>query len=214
MTKNKQVFIIGAGGHGRVAYEIIKLNGYQVLGFINDNIELKGQKIDSIPVLGDFAWLLDNINDEKVFIAIGDNERRAEYFYRLLEHGLELINAVHPTAILSPTAEIQGRNILLAMGSIIGTKAVIKDNVIINTGAILDHEVLIEKHVHISPGVKIAGRCNVGEFTHVGIGATLIQDIDVGRNCIIGAGAVVLKNVPDGWLAAGVPAALKKELKA
>jgi acetyltransferase-like isoleucine patch superfamily enzyme len=50
------------------------------------------------------------------------------------------------------------------------------------------------------------GRVEIGENTWVAAKATIARDVRIGAHCIVSASAVVLNDVPDGHLAAGVPA--------
>ena len=38
------------------------------------------------------------------------------------------------------------------------------------------------------------------------MGATIMPGVTIGKNCVIGAGAIVTRNIPDGSVAAGIPA--------
>ncbi len=40
----------------------------------------------------------------------------------------------------------------------------------------------------------------------MGVGVRIVDGVKVGNGCVIGAGAVVLESIPDGSIAAGVPA--------
>jgi bifunctional UDP-N-acetylglucosamine pyrophosphorylase/glucosamine-1-phosphate N-acetyltransferase len=46
----------------------------------------------------------------------------------------------------------------------------------------------------------------------IGSDTMLVAPVRVGKNAMTGAGAVVTKDVPDGALAAGVPAVVKKTI--
>ncbi len=50
------------------------------------------------------------------------------------------------------------------------------------------------------------GKIVVGNNVNIGIGATILPGVHIGDNCIIGAGAMVTRDVPEGSVAAGVPA--------
>lgn len=53
------------------------------------------------------------------------------------------------------------------------------------------------------------GRVEVGENTWIAAKATLARNVTVGSHCIVSASAVVMTDVPDGHLAAGVPAEVR-----
>jgi len=44
----------------------------------------------------------------------------------------------------------------------------------------------------------------------VGIGSVATPGVRIGRACVIGAGSVVVRDVPDGAVAYGVPARLRR----
>lgn len=50
------------------------------------------------------------------------------------------------------------------------------------------------------------GKISVGDNTNIGWGAMILPGVSIGKNCVIGCGAVVTHDIPDGTVAAGVPA--------
>lgn len=50
------------------------------------------------------------------------------------------------------------------------------------------------------------GKIHVGERTFIGCNSTILPGVTIGKRCVIGAGSLVTKDVPDGCVAAGVPA--------
>src|SRR3954471_21446482 len=115
------VLIAGAGGHGRVVLDILRAAGqHVVVGFLDANQDLHGTEVAGVPVLGHLN-LLPKLKAKGVggaIVAIGDNRVRKSYAQKLAAAGLELVNAVHPSAILSATAEL-GRNVVVAPGAVI-----------------------------------------------------------------------------------------------
>lgn len=55
-------------------------------------------------------------------------------------------------------------------------------------------------------GVFKYGRIHIGERSFIGCNTTILPGVTIGKRCVIGAGSVVTKDVPDGCVAAGVPA--------
>ena len=53
------------------------------------------------------------------------------------------------------------------------------------------------------------GHVVVGENTWIAAKATIARNVTVGSHCIVSASAVVIRDVPDGHLAAGVPAEIR-----
>jgi UDP-perosamine 4-acetyltransferase len=178
-----------------------------VRGFIDADPALAGASVMDIPVMGAMN-MLPRLRQQKIggaIIAIGDNRVRDHCATKASAAGLELINAIHPTAVISPSAQI-GRNVVVAAGAVLGTEARIGDGVIINTGAIIDHECEIGAAAHICPGARLAGRVQVGSFAFIGLGSCIIQCLRIGAGATVGAGAVVTRDVATGQTVVGVPA--------
>jgi acetyltransferase-like isoleucine patch superfamily enzyme len=53
---------------------------------------------------------------------------------------------------------------------------------------------------------KARSHVRIGCNTFVGFGSIILPNVTIGRDCMIGAGSVVSRNIPDGSIAAGVPA--------
>jgi UDP-perosamine 4-acetyltransferase len=207
-----QVVILGAGGHGKVVLDILRAQGrYEPVGFVDADTQLTGTKVGGLPVLGPLN-ILPKLRQQKVahaIVAIGDNRTRLRYAGAVECEGFELINAIHPTAFVSPTARL-GVNVVVGPNASVITEAHLGDSAIINTGAIIEHECEIGDAVHVAPGACVAGRARVGAFAFVGIGAQVIQCLSIGDGATVGAGAVVLEDVPDGATVVGVPARVVK----
>ncbi|UCF35055.1 MAG: acetyltransferase [Phycisphaerales bacterium] len=205
----QKCLIIGAGGHGRVVLDIlVSMERFDVVGFVDSNPGLKGRRIDGLEVLGcldDVPRIRDERGVHCSIVAIGDNGVRRHFADRLGRYGLELINAIHPSAKLAHNVTL-GRNLVIAAGSVVCAHCQIGDSVILNTGCIVDHESLIGTATHICPGARLAGRVTVESGAFVGIGATIIQNIRVGYEAVVGAGAVVIQDVAPMSTVVGVPA--------
>jgi sugar O-acyltransferase (sialic acid O-acetyltransferase NeuD family) len=205
----RRVLIVGAGGHGRVVLDILLQTGrHEVIGFLDSNADIRGRRIDGFPVLGtpdNLAELAEAQRIEGIVVAIGDNGVRRGLARRVEAVGVELINAVHPSAALARNATL-GRNVVVAAGVVLCAHCQIGDSVILNTGCIIDHQTMIGEGSHICPGVRVAGRVKIESGAFVGIGATIIPKVTLGCESIVGAGAVVIEDVPALATVVGVPA--------
>jgi len=207
--------IVGAGGHGRVVLDILtNAREHEVVGFLDSNRELAGRRMDGRQVLGDLSLLprlREEMNVEGAVVAIGDNGVRRDFAQRIEDGGLELINAIHPSANLAHNVTL-GRNTVVAAGALVCAHCQIGDSVILNTGCIVDHESMIGTATHICPGARLAGRVTVESGAFVGIGATIIQNIRLGYESVVGAGAVVISDVHPMTTVVGVPAREIKDI--
>lgn len=201
------IVVIGAGGHGRVVLDILLCAGqHRVVGILDADPALQGTSLYGISVLGP-ANLLPKLRQQKVrgaVVAIGDNRIRRKYLAEIDAAGMDAVNAIHPSAIVSPRATL-GRNVVICAGAIVCTDATIADSVILNTGSRVDHECVIQEGAHLAPGAVLAGRVQVGPDAFIGLNASVIQCRSIGASAVVGAGAVVIRDVPADARVVGVP---------
>lgn len=204
------MYLFGASGHGKVIKDILQANGIKIKAFIDDNLnvnECNGCKV-----------IHNAIGLSPIIVSIGINRIRKQIVERLTSQAisdgnkLEFGIAIHPSAIVSPTAKI-GEGTVVMPGAIINADAIIGKHCIINTGATVDHECIVKDYCHIAPGVNICGGTTIGENTWIGVGSSVIQGLNIGNNCMIGAGSVVVKNIPDNVIAYGNPCRVIKNNK-
>jgi len=203
-----KVIVIGAGGQARTVASILRCYpDIEIECFIDKKVRGEGETICGAPVKEDFSLLqrLFKKGVSNAVIAIGDNSLRGDYAARVRKMGFNLINAVHPSAIIAAEATL-GKGVVVAAGAIICPFAQVGNNTIVNTGAIVEHEVKLGDNVHVAPGANVAGRVTIGRNSFIGIGATVKDYVTIGQNVTVGAGSVVLTDVPDNKVVAGVPA--------
>jgi sugar O-acyltransferase (sialic acid O-acetyltransferase NeuD family) len=202
------VVILGAGGHGKVVLDILRAaDQHRIVGFIDADASLADTLIEGVKVLGGVN-LLPKLRQQKIraaIVAIGDNRVRLSYARLVADAKLELINAIHPRAIVSPSAQIQ-RNTVIAAGATVCAQAVLGESVIANTGCIVEHECVIGDGAHICPGAVLAGRVRIGAGVMVGLGARVLPCLNVGDYALVGAGATVTRDVPPSATVIGTPA--------
>lgn len=202
---------LGAGGHGRVVLETLRLTGdVEVVGWLDPREDLWGTSVLGVPVLGGDDELEPQYHGgvRHVFIGLAgasDTAPRRRLYELARKRGCEVVSVLHPAAAVSPSATI-GRGAQVLAAAVVGTGAAVGENAIVNTGAIIDHDCRIGAHAHVATGARLAGGVTVGPSALVGAGSTLIQGVAVGAGAIVGAGAVVLHDVEAGGVVAGVPA--------
>jgi len=196
--------------------DILLNNGrLEPIGFVDSDPQTHGRHIDGLSVLGGPEALPDlrkELGIDQGIVAVGNNGARRALARALESCGIELINAIHPSANLAHNV-VLGRNIVVAAGALVCAHCQIGDSVILNTGCIVDHEALIGTATHICPGARLAGGVTVEAGAFVGIGATVIQSVRVGYEAVIGAGAVVIDDVAPMSTVVGVPARPVKQIQ-
>lgn len=194
--EQKKVIILGASGHARVIADIIKASNDEVIGFLDDNLEIQGNTIyeDKI-VLG--ATKEEDIKKyEDCYFIIGIGSNRVRKLISKKYPNLKWYTAIHPDAVIGSNVTI-GEGTAIMAGTVINTGTNIGKHCILNTCSSLDHDNILEDYVHISPGSHLAGTVKIGEGTWICAGVTVINNISIANDNVIGAGATVIKNIEE-----------------
>ena len=134
---NKKLIILGSGGYGRTVYDIAEQLGYSIT--VLDDAD------EEHPLASFVCYIEDNTE----FIpAFGNNEFRLQWINRIEEAGGKLATLIHPSAYVSPKAQVSAGCVILP-GAIVNTGSKVGKGCIINLGATVDHDVVIEEGVHL-----------------------------------------------------------------
>lgn len=209
-----RVLVVGAGGHGQVAADVLlhgavlhgALQGgeLQLAGFLDDDASLWGAVRLGAPIYGAVSRAAEFAHDA-LLLGIGDNATRRRLYERLAAAGERFVTVRHCSAQVGSAVAI-GAGTLLGPGVVVNTGSQVGANVILNSGSIVEHHNRIGDFVHIAPGARLGGEVAIGAGTLVGIGALVLPGVRIGAWSIIGAGAVVTKDVPAQVVAVGAPA--------
>jgi len=206
-----RLLILGAGGHAKVVAETAIATGqFSELTFLDDRCSGLNQmpSVLGFPVLGPLALAFELVYLEQfaaASVAFGNATARLNWIAKLDAAGYELPVLIHPTAWVSPSAQIAPGSVVFVQAAL-QSLASIGVGSILNTGCSIDHDVQLADGVHICPGARLAGEVQVGARTLIGIGASVIQQVRIGADVFVGAGAAVVCDLPNGVTAVGVPA--------
>ncbi|WP_374512686.1 NeuD/PglB/VioB family sugar acetyltransferase [Brevundimonas sp.] len=206
---DRPVIVVGGGGHGEVVAEALQASGRRVLGFVDPTMQV-GTEVVGLPVLGDDAWLsphgdYDLANGLGGTGAAASQGRRRAVQMRLEAAGFRFVGVRHPSAIISPRADVEPGAQLMAR-CVVQTGTRIGTGAIVNTGAIVEHGCRIGAFSHCATGAILCGDVTVGEDAHIGAGAVIRQGVTLEAAVVVGAGAVVLGAGTGPGPLIGVPA--------
>lgn len=194
---------MGAGGHTRSALNLVKTlwDKHEIAIYDDTFSEAISENIEDIPLVG-------NLNDitsfQKVFLSIGDNNKRGLLFKEFYQQ-IDRRNMVHPYSFCEFSAKLGIANQIFAF-AYLNSGVKIGDNNIINSAAVIEHESVVGNHNHISVGAKICGRVKIGDYCLVGAGAVIKEKISIGNHIVIGAGSVVVNDLNEAGVYVGIPA--------
>lgn len=200
--QNKDIYLIGAGGHAKVILALLETQGRKCLGIYDDNEQRHGTTLLGVPVIGAVKEIPDRC-DISAVIAIGDNATRKHITESF--RNIHWATLIHPHSWVHSSVKIDEGTVIFA-GVVIQPDTHVGKHTIINTSASVDHDCGIGDFCHIAPGCHLAGGVTVGNNTFVGMGVEIIPGISITAGITIGAGAVVVKHITTGGIYLGVPA--------
>ena len=213
----KKLILIGASNFGDEIVQLFRdINSYKnipewdIIGFLDDDINITGKIRNGIHVLGTREWIEKNDISEIYFVCcIGNPKIKAKIVDYFKTYKAKFATGIHPSVIMSNTSLI-GEGSVITAGNIITTNAVLGNHIIVNLACTIGHYSILEDYCTINPGVNISGDVLLKEGVYIGTNATILEKIIVGKYSIIGAGAVVNKHLPEHVTAVGVPAKVSK----
>lgn len=183
-----RVAIVGAGGYGRVALDVLLAGGIgdRILGFYDDAHAAISEKVRGYPVLGDVEMLKSMLSIEPVHVvvAITDNGARLRVANALRGLGGEFFTAVHPGAYLSETATVGG-GCVLAAGAVVHPDAAVGSHCFLGARSVVDRDAEVGAGAWVSsgavvgPGARVGARAVLGANSSVGRKAVVEDDVEV-----------------------------------
>jgi sugar O-acyltransferase (sialic acid O-acetyltransferase NeuD family) len=211
----RDIVVIGAGGHGREVFDIIRAvnrvprrQPWRVIGFVDDKPSaVNRRRVDGlgVSILGPVEWLGEAPSDTWLVIGVGDPRTRREIGRRTRAYGLPVANLVHPSATVGAQTT-QAEGVILFAGARVTTNVTLGRHVHLNQNATIGHDSVIEDWVSVNPLAAVSGECHVGIGALVGTNACVLQGLRIGSGAVVGAGACVVRDVGPGAVVKGVPA--------
>jgi sugar O-acyltransferase (sialic acid O-acetyltransferase NeuD family) len=197
----EQIYIVGAGGHGKVAVRAAQAAGKQVVAIFDDNPAKWNSVISGVTVVGPVEAICQR-ESLPTLLAIGDNALRLLLAEKL---PLSWASVIHPAAYVDESARI-GSGVLILPGAVVHVDAIVGDHTIVNSNATIEHDCRIGEGAHVSCRACLTGGVQVGRGALIGAGAVVLPGIQVHDFARVGAGAVVTRHVESATTVVGVPA--------
>ena len=201
------------------------LNNFHLLTFktVVVNCVMKGDRAKNslISLQGNTSFNVcktSKINIKNGFLFLNKSFRVKEPFPAMIEMGNNAeINVTATFSIHSGCHIILLENAKLNLGSGYINRNVkircYKEITIGNNVAISENVTLWDSDAHaiIGKEAEMTQPIHIGNNVWIGNNVTILKGVTIGNGAIIAAGAVVTKDIPEGCLAAGIPAKVIKE---
>ncbi len=198
-----RVLLVGAASFAEEITDLCRSAGIEVAGWIEGLDPAAADGSLEPPII----WVDDQAAfepDLPILPAIGSVERR-DLVERLVVEGRRLATFVHPSAVVSPSAELEDGCVVFPL-VVIGARTRVGRGTIVNRGALIGHHTTIGPFSFVGPGANVAGKVQLGSQVHVGIGAIVRDRVAVGDRAVVGSGAVAVADVEAGTTVVGIPA--------
>ncbi|WP_431218689.1 acetyltransferase [Leifsonia xyli] len=164
------VVVIGAGGFGREALDVLEAaeradpGRFTILGVVDDapsDAALARLADRSIPYLGALDDWLASAPDAGYVIGVGSPAARERIELRLEAAGPHPVTVVHPQAVIGSRVRI-GEGSVICGGVQVSTNVGLGRAVHLNPGAVIGHDAELSDFVSVNPGAIVSGEVRVG----------------------------------------------------
>jgi acetyltransferase EpsM len=198
-----------------VVADIVRLRGdYDLVGFLDDvNAGRAGVEFCDSRVLGGREQL-DRLRDAGVrslALGFGNSPARLAAAALVRAMGYELVTALHPAAVVGTQVRI-GAGTVIKAGAVIDPGVTIGECAIVGSCVCVGHGSILDDGVRVAAGASLPGSVSVGRASIVGAGVVVRDRIRIGSHSLIGAGSVVVNDIPDGVVAWGNPARVRRAM--
>ena len=165
-----KLLLVGAGGFGRVVLE--HASREYDCAFLDDGPEA-GTVIDDAVVLGKTSDLARWYGEYKLLVVtIGNNALRERIYAEAREIGYSFPNIIHPSAYISPRAQL-GSGIIILNNAVVQNGSKVGDGLIMNPGAELHQDSTVGSNVLIYTNSVVRSLTHVGDRAWIGANAVI-----------------------------------------
>lgn len=193
-----EIALYGAGLQCQVVLDLIATENLDIKVAVIIDSKPKMSNLDGIPILSkDYIPKLIERGLEKIHICIGDGKTKRSVASELIVQGLDIVNIVASTAVVSETSNL-GVGVFLGSNSYVGRGVSIGDLCQINHFTSIAHHCCIGSGTFIADGCRIGGTVTIGDDVQLGIGVNINRDIEIARDVSVPSGITVIKNIIQG----------------
>ncbi len=193
------LIIIGGGGHAKAVADLAIKNGFNIVGFLDDNDKVT--EMLGLKRLGKLEDCEKYADSARFVIGIGGSDVRKRVFKA---YKLEYQTLVHPSAVIGTNVVIGNGAVVLA-NAVINADAKIGKHSIINTAAVIEHDCTVGDFTMVAPGSVVCGFSKIGNNCWIGARSVVNSVISICDNTTVGSGGVVVKNIVEPGTYIGVP---------
>ena len=196
------IYIIGAGGHGRVVADALSAAG------VGQSRLVFRDGRPGLTLLGNAVAVPETSSDmagSQFHVAVGSTAIRRRLYDAAIAVGALPLSVFHPASVIAAEAKF-GHGILVAATAVVAPGADVGDGTIVNHGAIVDHDARVGSFCHIAPRAALGGGVRIGDNVLVGAGAVILPGLNIVQGVTIGAGAVVTRSIIELGTWVGNPA--------
>ena len=208
MTGTTPLLLVAASGLAREVLAVVRTSrAYDVVGFLDDDVERHGTTVDGVAVLGGVDEITQH-PDVALLLCVGRGADRARLAGRLAGLGVaedRYAGVVERSVRVPLGCEVGAGSIVLA-GVVLTAAVAIGRHVVVMSNATLTHDDVLEDFATVCAGVALGGGVRVGRAAYLGMNASVREQVTLGSGATLGMGAVLLDDVPDGETWVGTPA--------
>ena len=196
-------------GNGAEVPNIIELIAFRpdlsISGILDDN-PLRPFTRD-LPVIGNLSEITRYADHGLVWGINSMNNRflRLRLAFELQLSPERFVRLIHPSAIISPSAEL-GSGVIVQAGTVISCNVKIGNHTYISPLCSIGHDTTLADGNILASGVMLAGGVKIGAANYFGMTSGIREKLVIENGNIIGMGATVIHNVTNGHTMVGVPA--------
>lgn len=199
----RDLFIVGAGGFGREAiWTVERINQWasepewNILGYADDNPKWKkGDNFEGYPILGTVEEASKDHPGASVFVAIGNNVKRADLYRRLRGHDFPAI--IDPKAQISPTTEYK-HGTYIAAGAVVQVGSELGKFTLLGSNSVVSHDAVLGDFVNLGASSVIASGVKVGNGVSFFSNCSTMPAVTIGEGATISCGTAIREDVKPG----------------